>query len=92
MKITFKKFLILTVIAIYLPAMLVSCGDMGKKYNSGDCKSKYDVQLIDGSAMWIYGGQVTDGYVNGNDEMGQRIWVPLTSVMSVTEIDCGNGK
>lgn len=92
MKITFKKFLILIAIVVYLPTTLVSCSDMGKKYNSSDCKDRFDVQLTDGSAMWIYGGKVTDGYVKGNDEMGQKIWVPLTSIISVTEVDCGNGK
>jgi len=44
------------------------------------------------SEMWVYGGSVTDGYVKGNDELGHNVWVPLTSVVSITELDCGNRK
>jgi hypothetical protein len=91
MKNSFKHCLLFMLIVVVLPTALVSCDDMGKRVNSGDCKDRFDVQLTDGSAMWIYGGKVTDGYVKGNDEMGQTIWVPLTSIISVTEVDCGNG-
>lgn len=92
MKINFKQYtLFILLFVIILPTMLASCDGMGKKYNSADCKDRFDVQLVDGSAMWVYGGSVTEGYVKGNDEMGQRVWIPLTSIASVTEVDCGNG-
>lgn len=84
-----KNTIILIVLFIFI---LTSCDKLGKKYNSQNCKDRYDVQLTDGSAMWIYGGSVTEGYVKGNDELGNSVWIPLTSVTSITELDCGNGK
>jgi hypothetical protein len=69
-----------------------SCDNLGKRTNSADCKDRFDVQLKDGGAMWVYGGSVTDGYVKGNDENGNAVWIPLANVLSITEMDCGNGK
>ena len=71
---------------------LSSCDNLGERTNSVNCTDKFDVQLTDGSAIWIYGGAVTDGYVKGNDKLGKNIWVPLSSILSITEEDCGNGK
>jgi len=85
------KKIALILIALFTFA-LSSCDNLGKRTNSVNCKDKFDVVLTDGSAMWVYGGSVTDGYVKGNDELGNRVWIPLTSIVSVTEVDCGNGK
>lgn len=85
MKRSFTLFLLLTL-------TFSSCDSMMKKTNSEDCSDKFDVQLIDGSAIWIYGGKIEDGYVYGNNEMGENIWIPMTQVVSITEIDCGNEK
>lgn len=83
----------LTLIAITLFTFaLASCDGMaGKKVNSYDCDERFDVQLSDGSAMWIYNGSVYDGYVKGTDEQGRRVWVSLNNVLTITEVDCNNG-
>ena len=83
----------ITLIAMLLiTTALVSCDGMGKKVNSNNCTERLDVQFVDGSAMWVYNGSVSSGYVKGNDEMGQRVYVSMTQVLTVTEVDCGNGK
>jgi hypothetical protein len=41
--------------------------------------------------MWVYGGSVNDGYVKGNDEAGNDVWVSMHQVITVTKVDCGNG-
>ena len=84
-----KKLLIISV--VLLTFALSSCEGMGKATNSYDCKTKYDVQLKDGSAMWVYGGTVKDGYICGNDEEGHDVWVSMSHVTTITKVDCGNG-
>jgi hypothetical protein len=84
-----KKLLIISV--ALLTFALTSCEGMGEVTNSYDCTTRYDVQLVDGSAMWVYGGSVNDGYVKGNDEAGNDVWVSMHQVITVTKVDCGNG-
>jgi len=83
-----KKILILAILTI----TLISCDNMGKKTNSQSCTTRFDVKLLDGSAIWVYGGSVSDGIVKGNDEMGQSIYIPMTQVEMVTKVDCLNRK
>jgi hypothetical protein len=85
-----KKLLIISI--ALLTFALTSCEGMGAATNSYDCKTRLDVQLVDGSAMWVYGGTVKDGYIVGNDEEGHDVWVSMTQVITVREVDCGNGK
>ena len=84
-----KKLLIISI--VLLTFALTSCEGIGKATNSYDCKTRYDVQLEDGSAMWMYGRIVYDGYIVGTDEMGQKTWVSMTHVLTITKVDCGNG-
>lgn len=83
-----KKITLIT--AVMLTFALTSCDDLGKPENSYDCKDRLDVQLKDGSALWVYKGSVTDGYVKGNDEEGHKIWVSMSHVTTITKVDCGN--
>jgi len=75
-----------------LTFVLNSCEGVGKTTNSYDCKTRLDVQLVDGSAMWVYGGSVHDGYIRGNDEAGNDVWVSMHQVITATEVDCRNRK
>lgn len=88
---TFKNMLSILVL-ILLTTVITSCDNLGKKYNSTNCIDRLDVRLNDGSAMWVYNGSVNTGYVAGRDEQGRKVWVPLTSIESVTEVNCGNGR
>jgi hypothetical protein len=63
----------------------------GKKVNSYDCDERFDVLFSDGSAMCIDNGSVSDCYVRGTDEQGQRVWVSMSHVSTITEVDCNNG-
>jgi len=83
------KKITLIVITLFTFA-LASCN--GPKTNSYDCKDRFDVQLVDGSAMWVYSGSVSDGFVKGNDEEGHKVWVSMSQVISIIEVDCGNGE
>jgi hypothetical protein len=85
-----KKITLISILLISVA--LASCDGMGPKVNSNDCTERLDVQFADGSAMWVYNGSVSSGYVKGNDEMGQRVWVSMNQVLTVTEVDCGNGR
>lgn len=80
------------VLTLFVVLALTSCEGMQKKKDSSTCSDRLDVQLTDGGAIWVYGGSVYDGYVTGNNEMHQKIWIPLSQVRSITEVDCNNGK
>jgi len=89
---TFKQCMLSIVALVLLSTVVTSCDNLGKKYNSTNCVDRFDVKLKDGSAMWVYNGSVTDGYVDGRDEQGRKVWIPMTSIESVTEMNCGNGR
>lgn len=80
------------VLTLFVVLGLASCEGMQKKKDSKTCSDRLDVQLTDGGAIWVYGGGVTDGYVYGNNEMHQEVWIPLHQVKSITEVDCNNEK
>jgi len=82
----------ITLILAILTITLISCDNMGKKTNSQNCQTRFDVKLKDGSAIWVYGGSVNEGYVKGNDEMGQTIYIPMSQVDMITKVDCLNRK
>jgi hypothetical protein len=65
---------------------------VGKRTNSSNCKDRFDVNLVDGGAMWVYSGTVEDGYLKGNDEMGQRVYIPMNQIVLITELECDNAK
>ena len=80
------------ILTLLITLALSSCGDMGKKTNSQSCSDRFDVQLSDGGAIWIYNGTVYDGYVKGYNEMGEKVYIPMTQILSITEVSCDNGK
>lgn len=92
MKITFKQYILSIVMLFLLSTVITSCDNLGKKYNSSNCIDRLDVKLKDGSAVWVYNGGVTEGYVKGRDEQGRKTWIPMTNIESITEVDCVNGK
>jgi len=59
-----------------------------RTHNSSSCTTRLDVQLMDGGAMWVYGGKVHDGYISGNNEEGMDVWIPMHQVYSVIEVSC----
>lgn len=79
-----KKIIVLAMLV--LSVAFSSC-DIRTK-NSGNCKTRLDVQLMDGGAMWIYGWSFNDGYISGNDENGQEVCVPMHQVYLATEVAC----
>lgn len=91
MKMTFKNMLSIVALVL-LTAVVTSCDNLGKKYNSTNCIDRFDVKLKDGSSVWVYNGGIAEGYVRGRDEQGRRIWIPMINIESITEVDCGNGR
>jgi hypothetical protein len=84
-----KITLILTLLVSFA---LTSCEGIGKASNSSNCKDRFDVQLNDGAAMWVYDGSMHDGYLRGHNEMGQDVYIPLAQIVTITEVECDNGK
>lgn len=82
----------IVLILVLFTITLVSCDNMGKPQNSQNCQTRLDIRLTDGSAIYVYRGSVYDGYVRGNDEMGRRIYIPLTQIEMITNMDCPNRK
>lgn len=82
-----KKIVLIPIVLFTF--VLTSC-NIGPKTNSYDCKYRYDVQLLDGSAIWVYSGRITSCYIKGNDESGNDIWIPMCNTSSITKLDCGN--
>lgn len=78
------------ILALLMTLTLTSCDGVGKRTNSSNCKDRFDVKLVDGGAMWVYGGTVDDGYLKGNDEMGQRVYIPMSQIVLITEVECDN--
>ena len=80
------------ILTLLITLVLTSCEDMGVATNSNNCKNRFDVKLIDGGAMWVYNGSVTVGYLCGLDEMGHKVYIPLTQIVLITKVECDNRK
>jgi len=78
------------ILTLLITLTLTSCDNVGKATNSTNCKDRFDVKLTDGAAMWIYDGKISDGYVKGNDEMGHRVFLPLSQISLITIVECNN--
>lgn len=82
---------IILIALLFVGLGLGSCDSMGHKTDSSDCSDRMNVVLMDGSEMYVYGGKVYDGYVKGNDENKQIVYIPMHQVISVTVVNCQSG-
>lgn len=78
------------IIVFSLVFLLNSCNGLKRRENDSNCMTKLDVQLKDGSAMWIYNSSESDGYISGFNAMGEVVYIPWGSVEFATEVSCRN--